>query len=52
MSDNENEWDLKKIKEQSRILEEKNHDLRIYVNSLKEKHRKLRDAARERKGKI
>lgn len=48
MSKNENEWDLETIVKETRILEAKNHDLKIYINLLKEKKRKLRDAARER----
>ena len=48
MSINEDGWELEKIQEETRKLEAKNHDLRTYIESLKEKKRKLRDAAKAR----
>jgi len=51
MSSNENEWDLETIIKETRILEEKNNDLKIHIEFLKEKKRKLRDAARARESK-
>ena len=51
MSINEDGWELEKIQEETRKLEAKNHDLRTYIESLKEKKRKLRDATKVREGK-